>query len=201
MQVMVTSDFGVTWTGYKSSDETVSWYSVTYGAGLFVAVGDTYGLGGNAIMTSADNGKTWTGRPAPNSDGNAWNSVIYGNGAFVATSRGIRISQAIGHAAMTSPDGITWTGRVIIDLNTYDRDDWDSIAYGNKVFIAVCDGGYYNLERAVVSTNNGATWAGSPTANDDQVTTSWRAVVYGNDLANNGVFGECGGLDLGCEDR
>jgi hypothetical protein len=49
---------------------------VTYGDGLFVAVGD-----GGAILTSL-NGVAWTQRTSPTSNW-LW-SVAYGNGTFVA---------------------------------------------------------------------------------------------------------------------
>jgi hypothetical protein len=68
---------------------------VTYGNGLFVAVG----LGG-AILTSPD-GVSWTLRRPR--DEQRLHGVTYGNGLFVAVGGGGTI--------LTSPDGVSWTPR------------------------------------------------------------------------------------------
>jgi predicted RecA/RadA family phage recombinase len=74
-------------------------------SGLFVAVASNgIGSGTNNVMTSPD-GVTWTQRTGAN--GNAWNSVTYGNGLFVATAT----SGSGADYVMTSPDGINWTPR------------------------------------------------------------------------------------------
>ena len=74
----MTSPDGITWTFRDAPAETISWFSVTYGNGLFVAVGDSGG-----VMTSPD-GITWTARTA--AEANQWQAVTYGNGVFVATA-------------------------------------------------------------------------------------------------------------------
>lgn len=71
---------GIAWTS-RSSAANISWNSVTYGNGTFVAVA---GSGtGNRVMTSPD-GITWTSRTS--AADNSWFSVTYGNGTFVAVS-------------------------------------------------------------------------------------------------------------------
>jgi hypothetical protein len=87
-----------TWTSRTSAIDN-DWRSVTYGNGLFVAVGAS-GTG-NRVMTSPD-GITWTSRSS--AADNAWYSVTYGNGLYVAVA-----STGTGNRVMTSPDGITWT--------------------------------------------------------------------------------------------
>jgi hypothetical protein len=83
---------GDTWTIRTSAADT-SWESVTYSAGLFVAVSS--GLGsGNLVMTSPD-GITWTSRTAAADSG--WRSVTYGAGLFVAVA-----SSGTGNRVMTS---------------------------------------------------------------------------------------------------
>jgi hypothetical protein len=71
----------VSWTVRTSG--TGSWLNdVTYGNGLFVAVGN-----GGTILTSPD-GVSWTERTSPTIGGLF--SVTYGNGTFVAVGdRGI----------------------------------------------------------------------------------------------------------------
>ena len=71
---------GINWTSQTSAVDN-SWKSVTYGAGLFVAVSNS-GTG-NRVMTSPD-GITWTSRNS--AADNTWNSVTYGNSLFVAVS-------------------------------------------------------------------------------------------------------------------
>ena len=66
---------GITWTSRTSAADN-SWFSVTYGNNLFVAVGS------GVVMTSPD-GITWTSRTAAS---NSWRSVTYGDGLFVAVS-------------------------------------------------------------------------------------------------------------------
>ena len=77
------------------------WWDVTFGNGLFVAVGGATSGSGNRVMTSPD-GITWTSRTS--AANNSWFSVIYGNGLFVAVAR-----FCSSNCVMTSPDGITWT--------------------------------------------------------------------------------------------
>jgi len=83
---------------------------------LFVAVG--YGPGTDRVMTST-NGIDWTIRSAAGNN-DIWQSVIYGNGLFVAV--GYNSDRVI-----TSPDGITWTPRSAAGNN----DTWQSVTYGN----------------------------------------------------------------------
>ena len=81
----------------------------TASCGLFVAISSSAqastGLGNDAtldkVMTSKD-GKTWTSRTIPVS--NAWNSLAYGNGKFVAVAS----SGGTGRV-MYSANGISWT--------------------------------------------------------------------------------------------
>jgi hypothetical protein len=89
---------------------------VTYGNGLFVAVGE-----GGAILTSPD-GVSWTARTSGTGD---WLfGVTYGNGLFVAVGEGGTI--------LTSRDGVSWTAR------TSGTSNWlYGVAYGNGLFVAV----------------------------------------------------------------
>ena len=56
----------------------------------------------------------------------AWYSVTYGNGVFVAVASSSTLLQP------HRPDGITWTQRTL-PVNTA----WQSVTYGNGVFVAV----------------------------------------------------------------
>jgi len=93
---------------------------VAYGNGVFVAVAN----GTDQVMTSTDNGVTWTAGIAASD--NYWTSVTYGNGVFVA------VSYDGASQVMTSTDGVTWTARTAASVS-----GWFSVAYGNGVFVAV----------------------------------------------------------------
>jgi hypothetical protein len=66
----MTSPDGVTWTS-RTIPGSGTWRSVTYGEGLFVAVGS----GTHPIKTSPD-GISWTSRTFPESL--TWRPVVYG---------------------------------------------------------------------------------------------------------------------------
>ena len=102
---------------------------------------------------------------------NAWRSVVYGNGIFVA------VANSGTTRVMTSPDGKTWT------LRTPSADNnWRGVTYGNGLFVAVADSG---TDR-VMTSPDGITW----TARSASAANSWQAVTYGGGLfvatANNG---------------
>ena len=85
----MTSPDGITWTARTAAGDNDLWLGVTYGNGLFVAVGAS----GDRVMTSPD-GITWTVRTAAG-DNDTWIGVTYGNGLFVAVG-------ASGDRVMTS---------------------------------------------------------------------------------------------------
>ena len=152
----MTSPDGITWTA-RTPAQTNTWYGVTYGNGLFVAVSLD---GANRVMTSPD-GITWTARSAAEASG--WRAVRYGNGLFAA----IAINGT--NRVMTSPDGITWTARSAAEANA-----WTSITYGNGLFIAVSSNG----TNRIMKSTDGITWTSeaSPELN------TWFSITYGNGL-------------------
>jgi hypothetical protein len=119
---------GINWST-TTTPEGNNWNGITYGNGLFVAVGDA---GTNRVMTSPD-GITWT--PRQEAAAIAWQDVTYGDGLFVA----VAALTGSGNRVMTSPDGINWTSRVsAADIN------WRSVAYGEGKFVAVASTGSGN---------------------------------------------------------
>ncbi|MDT7910160.1 MAG: hypothetical protein RQ912_09555, partial [Thermus sp.] len=87
---------------------------VTYGNGLFVAVGSR-----GTILTSRD-GVNWTEQTS--GTGNRLNGVTYGNGLFVAVGRHGTI--------LTSRDGVNWTEQT-------SKAGLNGVTYGNGLFVAV----------------------------------------------------------------
>ena len=141
------------WTPYSAAGDNDFWYSVTYGNGLFVAVGSTDDL----VMTSPD-GINWTPRSATGS----WLSVTYGNGLFVAVGSDTS-------AVMTSPDGINWTTQ-----STPAAGGWRAVTYGNGLFVAVGIAG-----SIVMTSPDGVHWTQRSAAGDNDF---WQGVTYGNGL-------------------
>lgn len=102
---------GVSWTTVAGAAVPNSPRDIHFANGLFVAVG-----AGGGVSTST-NGTTWTSRSA--AAANAWQSVTYGNGTWVA------VANSGANRVMTSPDGITWTARSAASAST-----WSAVAYG-----------------------------------------------------------------------
>lgn len=98
------------------SNGGATWSSITYGAGLFIAVGKN----SNVAAYSSD-GITWTSSTLPRNTN--WSSIAYGNNQFIA------VSTTSGTSAYTF-DGITWNSSNISVAA-------DEIAYGQGVFVAV----------------------------------------------------------------
>ena len=109
----------------KQSGTTSSLNAVTFGNGLFVAVGDN-----GTILTSAD-GDVWTGRSSGTTD--RLPAIAFGNGRFVAT----RTNR--GSPAITSLDGINWAPVSLTDSTGAPASSGasDAITFGGGRFMAV----------------------------------------------------------------
>jgi hypothetical protein len=152
---------GIDWTARSAAGDDDTWHGVTYGNGLFVAVGQF----GDIVMTSPD-GITWTPRSAAGDD-DTWRSVTYGNGLFVA------VGSTGNDRVMTSPDGINWTARSAAG----DNDTWYSVTYGNGLFVAV--GPNFGGTDRVMTSPDGINWTPRSAAGDNDF---WQGVTYGNGL-------------------
>ena len=126
------SPFRQVWTE-QTSGTANNLSDVTYGQGLYVAVGQS-----STILTSPD-GVTWTSRSAPTSL-SLIDDIAFANGVFVAA--GLATSPII-----YSADGITWS----IGSGTSPATA-KGVAYGNSKWVVVASGAVY------ISTNNGASW-------------------------------------------
>lgn len=171
-QVLVAGDMGniltspdsVIWTNQLKSVTAATLKGVARGNGSFVAVGgEPATLTGPAtatIVTSTDNGITWSSKNLPGGVQNL-TAVAYGNGIFVAVGRS-SYNAAVnpnGKATiLTSPDGNSWTIRSsgsFLGLN--------GIVFANGKFTAVGD---YNQSgdslpegAAILSSTDGITWS------------------------------------------
>lgn len=106
----------------------------------------------------------WTLQAPPNR--NAWNSVAFGNGTFVAVGPSTN-----GDGVMRSTDGKNWIASTGVPNNT-----WTSVAYGNGIFVAVASTGVGNR---MMWSKDGARWTVSEISRD----LNWGMIKFGN-----GVF-------------
>jgi len=136
--------------------------SVTYGDGVYVAVG---GAGGSGSAATSTDGSAWVSRTNITLSAGTFSGVAYGAATYVAINTG-------GNKVAKSANGITWAeGGTLPSSNT-----WASVAYGNGRFVAIATGS----REVAVSYDKGATWvaspAGLPTAGN------WSKVKYGQGL-------------------
>ncbi|GHV80698.1 hypothetical protein AGMMS49944_24890 [Spirochaetia bacterium] len=151
---------GIDWTLRTSADDSISWMSVCYGNGLFVAVTQNTAK----VMTSPD-GINWTVYPIAAAQ--TWRSICYGKGIFVAVAANGT------DRIMTSPDGVNWTFRsATSDLIL------SSVCYANGIFVAVGSGTAAGSR--IITSSDGVTW----TSRFDATTNSlgFNSVCYGNGL-------------------
>jgi hypothetical protein len=98
---------------------------------------------------------------------NNWQSVVYGDGLWVAIS-----NQGFNSDIMTSPDGITWTIRT-----TPSAAGWNSITYGNGIYVAVRFGGTFTGNNTVLTSPDGINWTLR-----SAIGSAWNDVHFANGL-------------------
>jgi hypothetical protein len=130
--IILTSLDGLTWTERAAPPSTRSLFAVTYGNGLYAAVGN-----GGDIITSPD-GINWTARTSGTTEqlrGVAW------LGVFVAVGQN--------RTVLTSPDGVTWTPQT---APAGIGSDLNAVAHNGTLFIAVSSG------QGIMTSPDGVTW-------------------------------------------
>jgi hypothetical protein len=146
--------------------------------------------GGSVITNyeySTDNGSTWiTPSPAITSSPLNISSGLTNCTSYQVKIRAVNAAGSGTESAVvtlvpsTSNIGVNWTSRTSV------ADEWNTITYGNDLFVAVASG--VNGNR-VMTSPDGITWTGQTSAADN----SWSSVTYGNGLfvavANNGDSG------------
>ena len=134
--------------GIQTSEDKVVWTArplvtrtflrgLTYGRGLFVAVGGSYLDAPGVIITSRD-GITWRERKVPGK--NNLYGVAFGQGLFVAVGDA--------GAIYTSVDGVSWKSQ----RSGFSATLLATVAAGNGVFIAGGDSG------TILTSTNGIHW-------------------------------------------
>jgi len=152
---IVPPEDGATWTTRTSGFGTTNIYGVTYGDGLYVAVG----LSGK--LTTSPDGTTWTTRTSGFGTTNIL-GVTYGDGLYVAGGDDGTLT--------TSTDGTTWTTRTSGFGTT--ADIW-GVTYGDGLYVAGGDSG------KLTTSTDGTTWT---TRTSGFGTTRIQGVTYGDGL-------------------
>lgn len=137
---LATSPDGINWTQRTSSFGTSGIYAVTYGNGIWVAVGEA-----GKVATATDPTGTWTQRTTGYSGAVAIGGIAYGNGIWVA----LNVSGEIRTA--TDPTG-TWTLRT----STLTRGSTVRWCPAQAVFVAGADASI--ATGAFASSSDGITW-------------------------------------------
>lgn len=157
----------------RASGTNADLYGVTYGNGIFVAVGED-----GTILSSTD-GVLWTKRNSGIADYYTFTAVTYGNGIFLAD---------YDYGILTSPDGMSWTQRSLglpVDIDTFQL---SGMAYGNGIYLALVQGwslcrpfrgcdGYAVFAR---TSPDGATWSSPSSATVNPL--NLQGLTYGNGM-------------------
>ena len=142
------------WTTRTSGFGTTYITGVTYGDGVYVAVG------GSGKLTTSTDGTTWTTRTS--GFGTTYiNAVTYGDGLYVAVGPSGTLT--------TSTDGTTWTTRT----SGFGTTTILGVTYGDGLYIAVGDSG------KLTTSTDGTTWT---TRTSGFGSTAIRGVTYGDGL-------------------
>lgn len=162
---------GTSWTvtGIPSGD----WRGCAHGGGITVAVeGYSPGFPSTRVAYSTDSGSTWSTTTCPSGE---WMSVARSptRGLFVA------VANSGTWRVMTSPDGITWTGRTMPSPGS-----WRDVVWDGARFVAVSYSGQIAL------STDGITWT-IPT-----VLGGWQLTGVAAAPASAALCAESGGARL-----
>lgn len=98
-----TSPDGITWT--IGMAPIAQWNGVTYGDGVFVAVGQPFGGGNGSLAAYSTDGIAWTPSTLPVAA--QWKSVAFGGGTFVAVSWSTAAATSAAQSGWSSLTGET----------------------------------------------------------------------------------------------
>lgn len=145
---------GITWTRTTWQGKELQGTTLTYGDNKYVAAG--------AYSTD---GVTWIETTMPTLDGEhtRYNRITYGGNKFVAVG--------MSYSGAYSSDGITWT-----KMNMPRYKDWDELAYGNGVFVALGSELSPASGEYIARSTDGITWVDVTSPFDG----SLMAMVYAN---------------------
>lgn len=152
------TDNGQNWLQGGSIPTNNAYYmAIAYGNNTIVAIS---GANKKKTAYSTDNGQTWqAGGDLPINS--YWNSLVFGNGRFVAIANGKK-------TAYSTDNGQSWSQGGDLPVNG----TWIGLAYGDGKFVA----NTLNTSYSAYSTDGGVTWNQTNLpANGD-----WRVITYTN---------------------
>ena len=160
---------GSTWTAGTTTTGKTDLVGLTFGGGIYVAVG---GTSGTASAVSSTDGSTWIDRSSTITaltNGN-YAGVAYGGNVFVAVAAGTGLTTSY------STNGVTWTkgGDLPIGFTTA-----ISIAYGTGRFVVLGSDG-----KVAYSYDKGVSWTQAPTCSGTTTSAltssfAWQKIRYG----------------------
>jgi uncharacterized membrane protein YgcG len=121
--VVVSSSDGLTWKQATGIPDGTILASVAYGAGEYVALGNT-ASGTTQIFKSTD-AITWTAENTTVSKAN-WYALIWGNDEFMGVGADFKTAQA---DMLESSDGSNWTTSEVADTSAVYDVTWDGTEY------------------------------------------------------------------------
>ncbi|MDH7503230.1 MAG: hypothetical protein QHJ82_11050, partial [Verrucomicrobiota bacterium] len=143
-----------------TSGTTLDLLDVTFGGGLFVAVGEV-----GTVLTSTD-GTTWISRSTGRME--TLRSITWGNGRFVAVGTGGLI--------LTSTNSIDWTTAATGSM------EYNGTCWGTNLFVAVGN------NRTIRTSINGTTWVNRGTGGSETLGgVAWGGNGF---VAVGGLFSE-----------
>jgi len=176
------NDVTITVTAVNSPSGSVSAFTFTGTpvTGKFVAIAS-----GTTDAAYSLDGINWTAMTMPTATGsgtaNQWKAITYGVynnvGRYVAIARESSVSAF-------SIDGINWTATGLGDVA-----DWNDVAYGNGVFVAIAQSDSSSSLRAI-STDGGSNWSLSTIASGSIAITygATRFVVVEGNFSNSVAY-------------
>lgn len=139
----------MTWIAASTGGAVGDFDATAYGAGVYVAIGDVT-PGFTALVSSTDEGVTWTLRTVPVGHEDFYSGVAFGAGLFVAASRIVGPNMVF----ITSPDGVAWTGHstAISGLTDPNEPIIFSCGFHNGLFVVSGSDG------SIYTSSDGLTW-------------------------------------------
>ena len=150
----------ISWNSSTLPGNPISWISVCYGNGKFIAVNEEDSTG-----ASSTDGINWTYNISlPSNSIYGYYSVCYGNGKFVAVNSNF---------GAYSTDGVNWSRSIIPNGGSQQGGNWISVCYGNGKFVTV--GGGVAADNKAAYSIDGINW------NSSTLSTSavWTSICYG----------------------
>lgn len=151
---MLYSSNGISWTIPDGTQFAYAGYGVAYGNGRWIAVGtDVAGGGGNTIITSIDDGRTWgVNLNGPGFFGGTGYDIAFNGYRWVAVGASANLAPT--KNILYSNDGIKWnnasysgTGQTLIG---------NSVTWNGKLWVAV---GSNTSGSKILYSNDGINWS------------------------------------------